>query len=66
MQHNQWKATCSDEGEIVFTTAQKFFPESKGDSYKLLSERENTMVIVDETYRPQYGFISGFDRHWRH
>lgn len=52
-------------GGVVFTTAQKFFPENKGESYELLSGRENIVVIADEAHRSQYGFISGFARHMR-
>lgn len=52
-------------GGVVFTTAQKFFPDQKGEQYDLLSERENVVVIADEAHRSQYGFISGFARHMR-
>lgn len=45
-------------GGIVFTTIQKFFPEEKGDTYPLLSERRNIIVIADEAHRTQYGFKS--------
>lgn len=52
-------------GGVVFTTIQKFFPESKGDTYPLLSERSNIVVIADEAHRSQYDFIDGFARHMR-
>ena len=52
-------------GGVVFTTVQKFFPEEKGDSYALLSERRNIVVIADEAHRSQYDFIDGFARHMR-
>lgn len=52
-------------GGIVFTTIQKFFPEEKGDTYPLLSERRNIVVIADEAHRSQYDFIDGFARHMR-
>ncbi|MCX5802134.1 MAG: type I restriction endonuclease subunit R [Proteobacteria bacterium] len=52
-------------GGIVFTTIQKFLPEEKGDSYPLLSERRNIIVIADEAHRSQYDFIDGFARHMR-
>ncbi|MCX7768449.1 MAG: type I restriction endonuclease subunit R [Flavobacteriales bacterium] len=42
-------------GGIVFTTIQKFLPES-GDVFPLLSERRNIVVIADEAHRTQYGF----------
>jgi type I restriction enzyme R subunit len=52
-------------GGVVFTTAQKFFPESVGAGYEQLSDRKNIVVIADEAHRSQYGFISGFARHMR-
>jgi type I restriction enzyme, R subunit len=52
-------------GGIVFTTVQKFFPEEKGDTYPLLSDRRNIVVIADEAHRSQYDFIDGFARHMR-
>lgn len=50
-------------GGVVFTTIQKFFPETKGDAYPLLSQRRNIVVIADEAHRSQYDFIDGFARH---
>ncbi|HUF08541.1 MAG TPA: type I restriction endonuclease subunit R [Rhodothermales bacterium] len=50
-------------GGVVFTTIQKFFPEEKGDTYPVLSERRNVVVIADEAHRSQYDFIDGFARH---
>jgi type I restriction enzyme R subunit len=52
-------------GGVVFTTIQKFFPEEKGDSYPLLSDRRNIVVIADEAHRSQYDFVDGFARHMR-
>ena len=52
-------------GGVIFTTIQKFFPEKKGDTYPLLSERRNIVVIADEAHRSQYDFIDGFARHMR-
>ena len=52
-------------GGVVFTTIQKFFPEEKGDSHPLLSDRRNIVVIADEAHRSQYDFIDGFARHMR-
>lgn len=49
-------------GGIVFTTIQKFFPDTGTGSasapsvYDLLSERRNIIVIADEAHRTQYGF----------
>ena len=52
-------------GGVVFTTIQKFFPEEKGDSHPVLSERRNIVVIADEAHRSQYDFIDGYARHMR-
>ncbi len=43
-------------GGIVFTTIQKFFPEQERETYPILSERDNIIVIADEAHRSQYGF----------
>jgi len=49
-------------GGIVFTTIQKFFPDTSTGSmsdraaYDRLSERRNIIVIADEAHRTQYGF----------
>jgi type I restriction enzyme R subunit len=47
-------------GGVVFTTIQKFFPETKSDTYPTLSARRNIVVIADEAHRSQYDFIDGF------
>lgn len=52
-------------GGVIFTTIQKFFPESNGDAFPLLSERRNIVVIADEAHRSQYDFIKGFAKHMR-
>ncbi len=52
-------------GGIVFTTIQKFFPEERGDTHPILSDRRNIVVIADEAHRSQYDFIDGFARHMR-
>ncbi|HVT14969.1 MAG TPA: type I restriction endonuclease subunit R [Thermoanaerobaculia bacterium] len=52
-------------GGVVFTTIQKFFPEGKGDSHPVLSDRRNIVVLADEAHRSQYDFIDGFARHLR-
>ncbi len=54
-----------ESGGVVFTTIQKFLPEEKGDTYPLLSDRRNIVVIADEAHRSQYDFIDGFARHMR-
>ena len=52
-------------GGVVFTTIQKFFPEERGDSHPVLSERRNIVVIADEAHRSQYDFIDGYAAHMR-
>ncbi|MCB0056212.1 MAG: type I restriction endonuclease subunit R, partial [Caldilineaceae bacterium] len=43
-------------GGIVFTTIQKFTPGEDEDSFPVLSDRRNIVVICDEAHRSQYGF----------
>ncbi len=50
-----------EAGGIVFTTIQKFL----SDDNRVLSRRENIIVIADEAHRSQYDFIDGFARHMR-
>ncbi|KKQ46185.1 MAG: Type I restriction-modification system restriction subunit [Candidatus Moranbacteria bacterium GW2011_GWC2_37_8] len=45
-------------GGIIFTTIQKFFPEDGGETFDLLSDRKNIIVIADEAHRSQYGFAA--------
>ena len=52
-------------GGVVFTTIQKFMPETRGDTFPLLSKRSNIVVVADEAHRSQYDFIDGFARHTR-
>ncbi|MFZ1344404.1 type I restriction endonuclease subunit R [Thiothrix eikelboomii] len=42
-------------GGVVFSTIQKFQPET-GNVYEQLSDRRNIVVIADEAHRTQYGF----------
>ena len=49
-------------GGVVFTTVQKFSPEKGEESFPLLSDRRNIIVIVDEAHRSQYGFESKLNR----
>lgn len=51
-------------GGVIFTTIQKFAPESTGP-YPQLSDRRNIIVMTDEAHRSQYDFIDGFARHLR-
>ncbi len=43
-------------GGIVFATIQKFMPGEDEDTFPLLSDRRNVVVIADEAHRTQYGF----------
>ncbi len=43
-------------GGIVFATIQKFMPGEDEDTFPVLSQRRNIVVIADEAYRTQYGF----------
>lgn len=43
-------------GGIVFATIQKFMPGEDEDSFPLLSDRHNIVVLADEAHRTQYGF----------
>ncbi len=43
-------------GGIVFATIQKFMPGEDEDSYPILSDRHNIVVIADEAHRTHYGF----------
>lgn len=43
-------------GGVIFTTIQKFTPESTTTSYPALTQRSNVVVIADEAHRTQYGF----------
>lgn len=43
-------------GGIIFATIQKFMPGEDEDTFPVLSERRNIVVIADEAHRTQYGF----------
>lgn len=43
-------------GGIVFATIQKFMPGEDEDTFPVLSERSNIVVVADEAHRTQYGF----------
>jgi type I restriction enzyme R subunit len=42
-------------GGIIFTTIQKFVPGEDEDTYPVLTERDNVVVLCDEAHRTQYG-----------
>ncbi|MBP1627547.1 MAG: putative type restriction enzyme HindVIIP protein [Holophagaceae bacterium] len=49
-------------GGILFTTIQKFATLEGEESFPLLSDRQNIVVICDEAHRSQYGFKTVFKR----
>jgi len=49
-------------GGVVFTTVQKFSPERGEESFPMLSDRRNIIIIADEAHRSQYGFESRLNR----
>jgi type I restriction enzyme R subunit len=49
-------------GGVIFTTMQKFAPEKGEESFPLLTDRRNVIVIADEAHRGQYGFDAKLDR----
>lgn len=55
------KALSRASGGVVFTTIQKFAPE-KGETYPLLTDRRNVVVIADEAHRSQYGFKARIEK----
>lgn len=48
-------------GGVIFTTIQKFSPFEDEDTFPILSERSNIIVIADEAHRTQYGLNAKFD-----
>ncbi len=50
------KVLTRPSGGVVFTTIQKFVPESSETDYPQLTDRRNIVVIADEAHRSQYGF----------
>ena len=49
-------------GGVIFTTIQKFSPESTSSTHPVLTDRRNVIVIVDEAHRSQYGFKAKVDK----
>jgi type I restriction enzyme, R subunit len=48
-------------GGVIFTTVQKFSPAGSEESFPLLTERRNVIVVADEAHRSQYGFAAKID-----
>jgi type I restriction enzyme, R subunit len=49
-------------GGVIFTTLQKFAPESGTTEYAPLTQRRNVVVIADEAHRSQYGLRAKVDK----
>lgn len=49
-------------GGIIFTTIQKFAPDTGEEEYPVLSERRNIIFIADEAHRSQYGLKAKMTR----
>ena len=45
-------------GGIIFSTIQKFSPETGESSVPALTNRSNVIVVADEAHRSQYGFAA--------
>lgn len=48
-------------GGVIFTTVQKFLPVGTEESFPLLTDRRNVIVIADEAHRTQYGLDARLD-----
>lgn len=48
-------------GGVIFTTVQKFSPIGSEETFPLLTDRRNVIVIADEAHRSQYGFAAKMD-----
>jgi type I restriction enzyme R subunit len=48
-------------GGVIFTTLQKFSPVGGEETFPLLTDRRNVIVIADEAHRSQYGFAAKID-----
>lgn len=51
-----------EAGGIIFSTVQKFFPNSDEKDHPLLSDRKNIIFIADEAHRSHYGFKPHVDK----
>lgn len=48
-------------GGVIFTTVQKFSPQRGEESFPMLTDRRNVIVMADEAHRSQYGFDARLD-----
>ncbi|ESZ60126.1 DEAD/DEAH box helicase [Mesorhizobium sp. L103C120A0] len=49
-------------GGVIFTTVQKFSPDAGEESFPMITNRRNVIVIADEAHRTQYGFDAKLDK----
>jgi type I restriction enzyme R subunit len=49
-------------GGVIFTTLQKFSPDTGTTNFPVLTDRRNVIVIADEAHRSQYGFRAKVER----
>lgn len=56
------KLLAVSSGGVIFTTIQKFMPLDGEETFPLLTDRKNVIVIADEAHRSQYGFKAVFDK----
>jgi type I restriction enzyme R subunit len=47
-----------EAGGVIFTTIQKFYPEDGENTFPVLTDRTNVVVMADEAHRSQYGFTA--------
>jgi type I restriction enzyme R subunit len=47
---------------VIFTTVQKFSPDAGEESFPVLTDRRNVIVMADEAHRSQYGFDAKLDK----
>lgn len=56
------KLLAVNSGGVIFTTIQKFLPADGEETFPLLTDRSNVIVIADEAHRSQYGFKAKLDQ----
>lgn len=49
-------------GGVIFTTVQKFTPDTGEEHFPMLTDRRNVIVMADEAHRSQYGFEAKLDK----
>ena len=49
-------------GGVIFTTIQKFLPADGEETFPLLTDRRNVIVLADEAHRSHYGFKAKLDK----